>query len=123
MNQERIEYILEKKIEEVKNNKNKDASKILKENCLKYVEEHSQSSSYNEIVDWCPIAEEHTTSTYYVDSNECVRILIIQFLMINKIGIRKSLIETYYFYIVANTKKKHLSLNARNIYRELYRID
>ncbi len=120
MSKERIEYILEKKIEEVKNNKNKDASKLLKENALKYVEQHWKSGTSHEVEEYCPIAEQYTHTTFYPDADSCIRVLIIQYLMINKISIRKSLIETYYFYIVANTKHKRISRNAGDIYRELY---
>jgi hypothetical protein len=120
MTKERIEEILEKKIEEVKNNKNKDASKLLKENCLKYVEEHWKCGTNYEVEEYCQISEQYTQTTYYPDADSCMRVLIIQFLIINKIGIRKSLIETYYYYIVANTKKKSMSRSAGDIYRELY---
>lgn len=114
MTKQRIEYILEKKIEDVKNNKNKDNSQQLKDDLLKYM---------NEITNYKPT---HYPSAMchgeyednYLDRE--IRIKIVDFMRENKITIRKSLIDMYYFHVITYSENKKLNKKSSYIVDQLY---
>ena len=78
----------------------KKDDKALKVKCLKYV-------------------EGETTSQLYV-SLEDIRLYIIKFCMVEKIHIRRTLIDAYLIYIVQSSEFTRLRKNATDIYLLLY---
>lgn len=118
MSKKKLEKIIKCKVEEVKNIK--ADQKALKDKALEFVEanwdEWSErikfNSKFNSI-------EGYGHSSHFIPgTNE--RLLIIHFMMENKIPIRKTTIESYYYHIVVNSTLKGIKRSAINIFRELY---
>lgn len=102
MSIEDIEVILKKKINECDNTKTE--SREIKEKMIRFVD--------NYVIQY--LTKAHNRHEKYI------RISIIQFMIENHINIRRTTIEGYYWYYVANTENEVMKLNSYAIYNEIY---
>lgn len=102
MSTEDIEVILKKKINECDNTKQE--SREIKEKMIRFVD--------NYVIQY--LTKAHNRHEKYI------RISIIQFMIENHINIRRTTIEGYYWYYVANTENEVMKLNSYAIYNEIY---
>lgn len=119
MTKKQIENILKKKIEEVKNTKNKDYSQQLKDELLKYMDtmsrytpEYYPSGSNNQY--YCNGEYEDK----FLDRE--IRIKIVDFMREKKITIRKSLIDMYYYFVISYSENPRLKKTSGYIIDSLY---
>ncbi len=103
MTKEEIDEVLGMDLEEVKNTKKR--SKY--EKMLEYVEQEISHDGYEDTHN-----DEMASGT--------IKISIINFMRENKMHIRKSKIESYYYYFRANTQIHKWGLTSLQIYEQLY---
>lgn len=114
MTKKRIENILEKKIEDVKNNKNKDASQQLKDELLNYMNKMTRFKPTH-----YPSSVVHGEyEDQYLDRE--IRIKIVDFMREKKITLRKSLIDMYFYYVIAYSENPKLKKKSSYIVDQLY---
>lgn len=112
-----IEKILCKKIEECKNTKQDDL--LIRDKCLKYVEEHYKPEIQHHKYMYDNIPDELAWTTF-IEPEHCIRAIIIQFMLNEKMFIRKTTIESYYYHIISYSSTLKLKKNSMEIYKQLY---
>lgn len=105
MTKEEIDEVLGMKLEEVKNTKKRNKY----EKMLEYVEQQISHDGYEDTHN-----DEMASGT--------IKISIINFMRENKMHIRKSTIESYYYYFRANTLIHKWGLTSLQIYEQLYNV-
>ena len=103
MTKEEIDEVLGMKLEEVKNTKKASKYEKMKE----YVEQLISHDGY-----------ENTRDD--IMASETIKVAIISFMRENKMHIRKSTIESYYYYFRTNTDNDKWNLSSLEIYEQIY---
>jgi hypothetical protein len=119
MSENEIEDIIKDKIENVRNTKGENANtNELKIELLNYVEEHMGNHNA-----YFPGETHSNSENLFTDKwhsyHRLLKIKIVDFMRLKKVGIRKSTIDMYFYHCVAYSEK-HLKMSSADIIDSLY---
>ena len=105
MSEKEIEAVLGMKLEEVKNTKKKSKYEEMEIYVTKKLNNWHINNQWE-------IGNNHSTRT--------IKIIIIMYMKENKIMLRRSTIDTYYYYFIANSTVEQYQEDAIEIYEQIY---